>query len=347
MTMTQQVEQTNVHPPVTPEDDRFHERTDDPYWNESAIICFGIPERNLSGYLYVYHRPNMNHSAGGVALWNGWDGVGENIYDCLFHEWNQKMPLPEGADMFDCTLQNSMTWKPIELGKSYRITFDRRGLALDLVWTSFMPPHELKPRKEKPNEHNIGIQGWIDGPRARHFEHIGTLKGWLDYEGERIEVDTFALRDHSWGARTIKGAVRASWPWAAASESHNFQAYCVPDKGWEEDPIEGVVDSVVGGWYTKDGVQADLVSGTRRSERGPDGRPLVEHIDAVDSLGRRLQATGRTKNLLKWPCYVEWLDFWSLAEWEFDGVKAQGEAHCYSLFRHYHRMWRKTQPITI
>ena len=70
---------------IRPEDDYFHHgtRTDNPFWNESAWFPFHVPERELCGFVYMNHRPNMNFSMTGVALW---DPSGEQTYDCLYYD---------------------------------------------------------------------------------------------------------------------------------------------------------------------------------------------------------------------------------------------------------------------
>lgn len=40
---------------ITPRDEFFHERNDDPHWNESGWFSFMVPERSLSGMMYRYH----------------------------------------------------------------------------------------------------------------------------------------------------------------------------------------------------------------------------------------------------------------------------------------------------
>jgi hypothetical protein len=101
-----------------PEDDRFHPRNDDPYWNESSWISFMIPEHNINGMVYFYHRPNMNHSAGGPVLW---DGNGEEIYNCLYWDWNTVQPHPPGCDMNDFSLENGLTVELVEPLKELRL----------------------------------------------------------------------------------------------------------------------------------------------------------------------------------------------------------------------------------
>jgi hypothetical protein len=38
---------------INPDDDKFHPRTNDPWWNEASYITFRVPERDLMGLLYV------------------------------------------------------------------------------------------------------------------------------------------------------------------------------------------------------------------------------------------------------------------------------------------------------
>ena len=60
-------------------------------------------------------------------------------------------------------------------------------------------------------------------------------------------------------------------------------------------------------------------------ERGPDGRPLREIVDAVDNHGRELHAEGQAISTLKFTGYNDFFNWWSLGRWEFDGQIAWGE----------------------
>jgi hypothetical protein len=75
---------------ITAADDYFHERNDDPYWNESGWFGFNVPERDLAGCVYVHQRPNRGYAWAGLILW---DRSGQEIYDCLWHDYNpQHLP---------------------------------------------------------------------------------------------------------------------------------------------------------------------------------------------------------------------------------------------------------------
>ena len=162
-------------------------------------------------------------------------------------------------------------------------------------------------------------------------------------DGERYDVDCYSMRDRSWGPRKLL-PVRLCYPWAAAADDHSFLAPSVSQYPLATDPIFDTEERVMAGsgWYLRDGVKACLAEGTLKTlERGPDGRPLRQVIEAVDELGRPLRAVGQTRNLLKLSVYGNWFDWYSLAEWEFDGVRAFGEIEDYHPFDIYRRMQLK------
>jgi hypothetical protein len=317
---------------ITPQDDRFHPRSDDLYWNESSWMSFMSADRKLGGFFYFWHRPNMNLSSGGCVIW---DGKGEEIYDCAHYDWHLIQKLPEGADMFDFRLDNSVEVRPIELGKSYRMLYDNNGVKLDVVWTSVMAP--VNHSRQSSGAPEKAIDGWIqpdkDGLGIGHFEQGGWVQGTLNLRGETIPIDGPACRDHSWGPRDLSRARHAAYPWAVASPESSFLTWGINDIPRDDDPVLDTPMSVVGGWYVRDGVQSTLVSGERRVlKHGPDGRILHEVVDAKDELGRELHAEGRAIATLKLTCWNDIFDWWTLAQWEFDGQTCNGEMHEYFHF---------------
>lgn len=313
---------------IRPEDDLFHRRNDDPHWNESAWFTFNVPDRTTAGMVYFYHRPNMNLTAGGPVLW---DGQGEEIYDCKFWNWDAGpgQPLPAGAEAFDFRLRSGLAVETIKLQHAYRITYEGKGCELDLTWEGFLDPFETKSLE--PEAPDPGITGWLDkggtrGYELGHYEHFGRMTGTVVIEGDRLDVDCTSVRDHTWGPRTLDTWKVSSYPWAIGSADHSFLTWTVSDLDQDSDPIADTVRRVMYGWYVKDGVIGEMVSGeTRILERGDDGRPLFETLDAVDHLGRTLHAEGRAVSTLKFTGYNDFFNWWSLASWEFDGRQAWGE----------------------
>jgi hypothetical protein len=323
-------------------DEYFHPKSDDPYWSENTLLGFTVPERNMCGFIYYYFRPNMNLVVAGPAIW---DNSGEDVYNCLYYGWDQHLAIPEGAEMYDFTLSNSLTAEMVEPQREYRFAYDRHDVRIDLTWTAWSEPHYMK--LAKGGEENAGIKNWVkkEGEfSVGHYEQAGHFEGTIDLRGERIEIDCGALRDRGWGPRhaDVKDPLRAGWPYCFASPQSGFHLYDPQTAlSFEDDPIEGTTETVTTGLYIRDGEMARVVEGTRRAERGRDGRVLTQVIDCVDELGRELHAEGETLNWLKWPINSDILNWWSLVKWEFDGQVAYGEDQDFMTFRHYRRYWRR------
>lgn len=298
---------------VVPSDDSFfgHERSDSPWWNESAWFGFMIPERKINAYFYMWHRPNMKLTAAGVALW---DPYGTERHNCLYSHWYNFNPLPEGADMFEYELANGMKCELIEPLKKYHLTYDSETCQMDLMWEGVHPPQNLHFQSNK----GFGNFGGF------HYEQLGHVTGLVTVEGEEIPVDCHHVRDHSWGVRgPLKGQVGGGLEMGWASDS---TAFCVTVARPEPmAPVDAESRDRPGyGHFIKDGELGTVVAGTRRVvERASDGRPLRFVIDLEDERGRELHAEGRLENCLKWDDL--WFVHWGLVSWEIDGEKGWGE----------------------
>ncbi|WP_028935463.1 DUF7065 domain-containing protein [Pseudonocardia spinosispora] len=306
---------------IIPEDDQFHLGSTDPYWNESAWFGFTVPDRDLTGWVYFYHRPNMRYSVGGIALW---DPSGENQIDCLYYDWGNTVPLPPDADMFDFSLDNGLTVacrKPLQ---SFKLDFAGDGCTLDLTWDALHEPRSAG--KAEATTMPGGAAEWGKG----HYNQAGHIYGSLTLRGEDIPVDCLYLRDHSWGPRRFGANPRGDFASVVASERSAFCVLAATDLPRETDPCVGVADPVAFGWYMRDGETSRLVSAHRTvTSRDAGGRPLEIVVDGTDELGRTLHAVGRTRNALRWNGYAFLYMFWCMTEWEFDGETAIGEEQDY------------------
>ncbi|MEX5635365.1 DUF7065 domain-containing protein [Parafrankia sp. FMc2] len=307
---------------ITPADDYFHPRPDDPYWNEASWFSFMVPERDLAGFVYFYHRPNIGYTVGGVAAW---DRSGGENYDCLLYDWGEPYKLADGAQMYDFSLDNGLTVELLEPLASYRFTYGgttafNTGDALELVFTATAPPHDA------------GMPGGLDEWGTGHLDQPGRMTGTLTLGGERIEIDCVAERDRSWGVRNIVNNPRGQMIWASGEHS-SFHALAVSRIPPAEDPVIGTAEDVIIGFYLKDGQYGDieLASGNTIAvtERDETGRPIAYRFEATDSLGRRVEADGRVRNVFNWQGYSWLMTFWSLVEWHFDGQVALGEGQDY------------------
>lgn len=311
---------------IIPEDDRLHLGSTDPYWNESAWFGFTVPDRLITGWVYFYHRPNMNYSVGGVALW---DPSGENQVDCLCYDWGNTVPLPDGADMFDFTLDSGLTVamrKPLE---SFTLDFAGDGCTVDLTWDAIDAPQSAG--KVEADTMPGGTAGWGKG----HYNQAGRIQGSVTLGGSSLDIDCLYLRDHSWGPRRFSSNPRGDFASVVASERSAFCVMAASDQPRATDPCVGVPDPLAFGWYLRDGETSRLVSATRTvTSRDAAGRPLEIVLDGTDELGRELHAVGRTRNTLRWNGYAFLYMFWCMTEWEFDGQTAIGEEQDYFPIQH-------------
>lgn len=297
---------------IAPEHDHFHDPGEDPYWNESALFMFQAPQHNLSGFCYFYHRPNMNYSVGGVAFWNG---DGEGVHDCLYHDWARQVPFPRGGDIFDFTLENGLTVSCKEHYRNYHVSYHADGCDLELDWEAVRDPHAS----------GLPQKGAVWG--AGRYEQVGRAIGTVTVDDGSFDIDSWSCRDRSWGSRKWAKNPRTHWAWAVASPDSGFQVLGFSPLDPADDPVEGTADKVVTGWYVRDGVEHSLVSGERTVERSADGRPVRTTVVATDDAGRILEAVGVAQNYLLWNGYPHLTEWWSRTTWTFDGHEAHGEDH--------------------
>jgi hypothetical protein len=253
------------------DDDRFHfAKLSDRWWEtETAWFSFCHPERKLGGWLYSMFRPNIGTVAGGCWIW---DDTAHLPWEVPYSVNLTAQRLPENADLTDIKLPTGTAIKRIEPLKTYQLGYQDEGrLQLDLKFEAVMEPRALRKA------------GSIF-KQATHFDQFGRVTGHIVLHGERIAIDCLAMRDRSWGPRAEHRPSKNSYVTGIASPQDAFLAVT----RWDGD-----IERIAYGFMIKDGVIADLVSGTRVVERDSrEGWVTRMTIAGQDELGRTLQATG-------------------------------------------------------
>ncbi len=280
-------------------DEVFHDATDDPYWNESGWFGFNVPERDINGFVYYFHDVRTGVSGGGPALW---DPSGEQTYDCLFYDWRWTQPPTGALDFADFRLPNTLRHQVVEPMRRYRLSYAELGMELDLEWTALMGPHVLGEAS----------------PQHCHFDQPGHMRGSVTLQGERIEVDCYAMRDRTWGPHRPGARRSGDYLWAIAGPDAHWHAITMASR-------QSGVDKVIGGYVMRDGEVGELVTGQRRVVERRSGAPLRVLLDAKDDRGRDLHAEGRVRTALRWLGWPGRLTFWTLTDWRWDGVQGFGE----------------------
>ena len=302
-----------TQPVFTPADDGFHfAQMGDRWWmTETSWFSFCHPERKLGGWLYTMARPNIGTVAGGAWVW---DDTAHLPWEVPYSANYTALRLPRDQDLTDITLPTGVSIRVLEPGMSYALGFaDGDRCRMDLRFDGVMPPRPLR-RAGSP----FGS--------ASHFDQFGRVTGELTLLGQRIAIDCLAARDRSWGPRPEHRPKKGAYVTGIASPDDAFLAVT----RWEDGK-----ESVAYGFMTRDGVTADLASGTRTVERDPAGGWVTRiTVDATDEHGRTLHAVGTrvsgiiinrhsfidSNGLIAWtinghPGHGEDQDMWPVQDW--------------------------------
>lgn len=289
--------------PFTARDDQFHlDEMSDRWWEtETAWFSFCVPELQLGGWLYTMVRPNIGTVAGGAWVW---DGSAHLPWEVLYSSNLTAQRLRENSDLTNIELPNGVSIKALVPLTSYQLGYHDEGrMSLDLRFDAVMPPRPL-------NNDNSAFR------ILRHFDQFGRVQGKLTVGNREIAVDCLAMRDRSWGPRAEHRPNRSAYVTGIASERHGFLAVT------KANAAEGAISY---GFLLRDGIDRDLVSGTRRVERDPThGWVTKVIIEATDSDGRSLRAVGRRLSAIILNRH-SFIDINSLIEWEIDGETGHGE----------------------
>jgi hypothetical protein len=284
---------------LTAEDDAFHPADDNPWYTETWWSAWMVPERKMLGYIYPVFRPNLGVQAGGVLMF---DDTAELEWDLPVFDYGWHEPIVPGLDLRDAELPNSLTIKVLEPARHFEIGYNGRDLQLDLHLEGVIRPMVTQ-----------AIPPFNKG----HIDQICRVTGEMVYKGEIIPVDCFAMRDRSWGPRQDGKQPTVGYDYATADVDNAFLAVSMSK-------ATNVWD-VTTGFLWRDGVWSRVTGGRRAAERDEQGRPTVITVEAVDELGRTIEARGATVSRQIGKSYPSMLCFNSLAHWDFDGVSGWGE----------------------
>jgi hypothetical protein len=294
----------NADHTFTAADDGFHfNQMSDRWWEtETAWFSFVVPERRLSGWVYVYARPNVGSVAGGAWVW---DDSAHLPWDVLYNANYTVLRLPKARDLTDITLPTGVSVRMIEPLQRYAVGFnDGDRISLALEFDAIMPPMPLKAKESA----FLGLN---------HWDQIGRVTGELILHGERILVDCFAMRDRSWGPRPEHRAKRSTYVTGMVSAREGFLA--MTGAGGDRMPLTH-------GFLLRDGIASHLIDGVRTTTRrsSSDGWTETLTIEAKDELGRTLHATGEAVSRMVINRH-SFIDMCSMVRWSVDGREGWGE----------------------
>jgi hypothetical protein len=266
-----------VEQPFSGIDDGLHDPSANFYETETFWFSFFVPERALGGWLYTSVRQTAGVSGGGLWIW---DATAVDPWAIPFYEQFSALKLPDERGGEKLSFPNGMQVIQREPLMAYDLNYeDRKRVSVALHFDAVEPPVPL-------------VSGTPPYPKAHHFDQTGRVTGRITLDGERIDVDCYAMRDRSWGPRNERGYRRVGYCWAANGDT-SFLTYSAPTDD---------SDDIYAGYLRRDGEIAHLVSGRRRVERDPARNWITAiSLDATDTLGRELHAEARATSRMVLP----------------------------------------------
>ncbi len=281
---------------VTEADDDFHPPTsDDPSWIETMWFPFWVPEERATVYVRVWFSPNAGTQGGSVAGWTDTSGL-------FGDQWVDDYAGP--PDLRDLRSASGLHLSCEVPLKRYRIEHRSEQVEIDVTFDAIMAPNPVAP-EESP------------GMFAGHVEQPGHLTGEVRFRGRTLPVDCYSIRDRSWGPREMPAELRLGNAHGTAA-GFGFFTYV--------NPTSDGTEAITAGYLLRDGVEARIVSGERRTEwRGEV--PAAVILTATDAAGRTLAAAGECVNARASNAGNGVYAVLNLVRWTCDGAECWGENH--------------------
>jgi hypothetical protein len=177
---------------VPPEDEGRHEPTAEPLWNESWYFDFATPDGSLGGYVRLGLHPNQRTA----WYWAYLVGDGRPLVAVRDHE----VAIPKGRTL---EVRAEGLWAQLVCETAHEhwtLGLEAFGVALDDPATAYHGERgdrvalglDLEWEAAAPAQASTGL------PR---YEQPCVVHGDVLVGNERIEIDGYGERDHSWGPR--------------------------------------------------------------------------------------------------------------------------------------------------
>jgi hypothetical protein len=259
----------------TSADDGLHKPSDNFYETETYWFSFFVPQRRVGAWLYASVRANAGVTGGGLWIW---DDQASSPWDLPFYENFQHLKLPRQTAPDRLDFPTGMSVEVREPGMSYDLAYDDRDrITVALRFDALEPAVPLRP-------------GAPPYPKASHYDQTGHVTGQVVLDGERIDVDCYAMRDRSWGPRYERGYRRVGYSWAASADL-SLLTYTSPTSPGGN-PGDSTPELVHSGYIRRGADVAQISGGRRTVKRDPEHGWLTGIVlEITDERGRTTTAT--------------------------------------------------------
>jgi hypothetical protein len=168
----------------------------------------------------------------------------------------------------------------------------------------------------------------------KHFEQICRSQGQLELRGKSYTIDSFCVRDRSWGElRPENPYPLPPYTWMTAifpsvqlywqASGHDDPARLPEWLGKFDVPADQLLKD---GWLRRDGELVRLQSMSKLTTRDPvTRRPLSHRLDLVDAHGRRYEIHGEVTASVPWQAWPNMICHTCLTQWHWNGHVGFGD----------------------
>jgi len=290
---------TSLESSFVESDDRLHPVSENFYETETFWYSFFVPERGIGAWIYTGVRQNAGVTHGGMWIW---DTTGASPWELPFYENFSALKLPTSHGRI-LSVPTGATIETLEPGMAYAVAYDDRSRAeAELTFRGLERPVPLR-------------RGAPPYPVASHYDQTCHVTGHVTLDGERIDVDCYAMRDRSWGPRTERGFARVGYTWLA-DPGCSLLTYSAPTD---------TTDEVHSGYIRRGDEVTRIVSGARKVDRDPAQAWVASmELAVVDENGAEVTASGRALSRMILPGSTS-VCVNTLLEFEIDGRIVYGE----------------------
>jgi len=316
--MTQKLEKGVVHDgwafKLSPEDEGYHPNSDHTWHNEGSWFGFFVPERNIDVWCYNLTRRNLGIVAGGV--W-AWDHVSSEPCEALYYSNYHGLPFDPSSDLRNIIFPSGLKVETLEPLKKHRLRYSDAGLIdIDVIFEGITDPW-VTPTTD-------------DSGRFMRYEQPCHVTGEMAIRGERMTIDCYSFRDHSWSIRPERRPqFRVGRRWSLPPQelgngqvpnAYMFGTASARDAFF----VSGIGPSA---YRIKDGVRCPMPPVWQTTERSDESGLLTKvTLAGTDTLGRPFKAMGECASVMSFlmPGGQGVLNN-HLFKWSFDGTTGWGE----------------------
>ena len=295
-----------LHPPVA---SGHYSSTETTYWG------FNIPEKHLNAEIYMWFHPHLNMCSSSVYIWKD---IKHTTLSCEYINHYNYLPFPsDGIAEYQVEEAMNLRFKVIEPLKKIQIDFNDpdRNVSFSLLNEGIMPPGGR--------------------PHGGHFTQAMKVTGDLNLFGEKLKVDGFFSRDHSWTQErreTARKGPPITWMVGIFDEAFAFHAVGPDDPAlgpeWVERYPQIEAGNTLGwGYVFKDGVTTPLASMRKLTHRDADGLAAnAFDLQLVDVNGKTYDLRGTVQARMPWQTWQNMNVYFCLTRWECDGRVGYGDS---------------------